>query len=219
LGFNSRNDIVFIDVKYGKGHLYLHTVPSAFANVNMLQNEKYDFGFRCLSYLPENSKVIWDEYQKQGTSGEDGEFQMMLNNPPLRIALYIILVGFLLFMLFRSKRIQRAIPIIKPPVNSSLEFMDTISNLYYRKRDFRTILLKRHAFFLDFIRKRYFMLTEVIDNEFVNILSAKSTMDRDKLNELFGIYKDLSTLAFIEVEPFIRYNSLLEEFYKTVKNK
>ena len=219
MAFNNKKDTVFIDVKYGKGHIYLHSVPSAFANVNMLQTGKYDFGFRCLSYLPKNSKIIWDEYQKQGSLGEGSDFKVMLNNPPLRVALYAILIGFLLFMLFRSKRIQRAIPIIKPPVNSSLEFLGTISNLYYRKNDFMTILIKRHAYFLDYIRKHYYMSTENIDNEFVNVLSAKSGMDKDRLSELFHIYKDLSTLAFIETQPFLRYNNLLEEFYRTVKNK
>lgn len=213
------NDTVFIDLTYGKGHIYLHTVPTAFANINMINLEKYDFGFRALSYLPQNSKIIWDEYQKQGAIGEGSDFKVMLSNPPLRIALYIILGGLLLFMIFRAKRTQRIIPVIKPPVNSSLEFLNTLSNLYYKKRDFHTIVEKRHAYFLDYIRKHYYMSTENIDNEFINVLSAKSGSDKDKLSELFLIYKDVSTLAFMPNESFLKYNSLLEEFYRTVKNK
>ena len=213
------NDTVFIDITYGKGHIFLHTVPTAFANINMINLEKYDFGFRCLSYLPQNSKIVWDEYQKQGAIGEGSDFKVMLSNPPLRIALYIILGGLLLFMIFRAKRTQRIIPVIKPPVNSSLEFLSTLSNLYYKKKDFHTIIEKRHAYFLDYIRKHYYMSTENIDNEFINILSAKSGGDKDKLSELFLIYKDVSTLAFMPNEAFLKYNSLLEEFYRSVKNK
>jgi len=217
LATNNVGDTIFIDVKYGKGHIFLHTIPTAFANVNMLQIPKYDFGFRCLSYLPENSKIIWDEYQKQGAIGEGSIFKMMLSNPPLRLALYLILGGFLIFMIFRAKRTQRIIPVIEPPVNSSLEFLGTISNLYYRKNDFRTILIKRHTYFLDFIRKHYYMPTECIDDEFVNVLSAKSGVSENKLKELFIIYKDLTTLAFIPNEAFLKYNSLLEEFYHSVQ--
>lgn len=219
LAFNNNKDTVFIDINYGKGHIYLHALPTAFANVNMLQTEKYDFGFRCLSYLPSNSKIIWDEYLKQGAINEGSTFRAMLNNPSLRIALYIVLSGLLLFMIFRAKRTQRVIPVINPPVNSSLEFLDTISNLYYRKSDFNTIVAKRHAYFLDFIRKNYYISTETTDNDFINILSAKSTMEKEKLNQLFALYKDMSTLAFISNEIFLKYNSLLEEFYKNVKNK
>lgn len=220
LAQGSNKDTVFIDIKYGKGHIYMHTLPSAFANVNMLQTDKYDFGFRCLSYLPRNSKIIWDEYQKQGLSGDnDSSFRVMLAHPPLKTALYIILLGFLLYMIFRAKRIQRIIPVIKPPVNSSLEFLGTVSNLYYRKKDYMTIAEKRHAYFLDFIRKHYYMPTENIDGDFVNVLSAKSGMEKQKLNELFSLYKDIIVLPYIANDIFLKYNSLLEEFYKSVKNK
>jgi len=219
LAMNNKKDTAFIDVQYGKGHIYLHTIPTAFTNLNMLHSRKYDFGFRCLSYLPENSKIIWDEYQKQGITGESGEFRVMLANPPLRTALYIILAGLLLFVIFRAKRTQRIIPVIKPPVNSSLEFLGTISNLYYRKNDFATITEKRHAYFLDFIRKHYYMHTEHIDTDFINVLSAKSGMDKDRLTELFNSHKDLVILPYAPNETFLKYNSLLEEFYKSAKNK
>ncbi len=219
LALNNVKDTVFIDISYGKGHIYLHTIPTAFANVNMLQTDKYDFGFRCLSYLPQNSKIVWDEYQKQGSIAEGSTFKVMLENPPLRTALYIILGGFLLFMIFRAKRTQRVIPVIQPPVNSSLEFLGTISNLYYKKKDLHTIVEKRHAYFLDFIRKNYYMSTENIDNDFTNVLSAKSGVDKDKLNELFLLFKDMTSLAYIPNETFLKYNHLLEEFYRNVKNK
>ncbi|NDV95673.1 hypothetical protein D0T84_12220 [Dysgonomonas sp. 521] len=220
LAFNSKNDTVFVEVQYGKGHIYLHTVPSAFANVNLLQTNKYDFAFRCLSYLPQNSKIIWDEYQKQGAVDDsDSIFRAMLKYPPLRIALYLILGGLLLFMIFRAKRTQRIIPVINPPVNSSLEFLGTISNLYYRKKDFRTIVEKRHAYFLDYIRKHYYMQTENINDEFLDVLSAKSGVERGKLNNLFILYRDMEILPYAPNEAFLKYNNLLEEFYRKVKSK
>ncbi|MDR2955335.1 MAG: hypothetical protein LBV43_09660 [Prevotella sp.] len=219
LARNNDGDTVFIDLQYGKGHFFLHTIPTAFSNINMLKPEKYDFGFRCLSYLPQNSKIIWDEYQKQGIRGEDNRLRVLLDNPPLRTGLYIILAGFLLFMIFRAKRTQRIIPVIKPLVNSSLEFLGTISNLYYRKKDYKTIGEKRQAYFLDFIRKHYYMSTENIDDEFLAVLSAKSGMEKEKLSELFYLYKDISILPYISNEMFLKYNSLLEEFYRNVKNK
>lgn len=219
LGFNTKWDTIFVDVTYGKGHFYLHTLPTAFANINQLQADKYDFAFRCLSYLPKTSKVIWDEYQKQGAVGENSEFRVIFDSVPLRIAFYIIIAGLLLFMIFRAKRTQRAIPVINPPVNSSLEFLSTISNLYYRKKDFKDIAEKRHAYLLDFIRKNYYLSTENINDEFVTVLSSKSGLEVEKLNSLFILYKDIATLAYISNDTFLKYNSLLEEFYKKAKNK
>ena len=219
LGFNAKWDTVFVDVNYGKGHFYLHTLPSAFANINQLRADKYDFAYRSLSYLPKTSKVIWDEYQKQGAVGENSEFRVIFDSVPLRIAFYIIIAGLLLFMIFRAKRTQRAIPVINAPVNSSLEFLSTISNLYYRKKDFKDIAEKRHAYLLDFIRKNYYLSTENINDEFVTVLSSKSGLEVEKLNNLFTLYKDIATLAYISNDTFLKYNSLLEEFYKKAKNK
>ena len=220
LAFNNKKDTVFLEVQYGKGHFYLHTIPSAFANVNLLQLNKYDFAFRCLSFLPQNSKIIWDEYQKQGgTDANSSIFKAMLSNPLLRIALYLILGGLLLFVIFRAKRTQRIIPVIKPHINSSLEFLGTISNLYYRKKDFKTIAEKRHAYFLDYIRKNYYMSTEKINDDFLDVLSAKSGVERDKLSNLFNLYNDIIILPHVSNDIFLQYNSLLEEFYRKVKNK
>lgn len=219
LAFNNSWDTVFLEVQYGKGHFYLHTIPSAFANINLLKTDKYDFAFRSLSYLPRTSNVIWDEYQKQGAIGEGSMFKVIFNSTPLRIALYLIFGGFLLFMIFRAKRTQRAIPVINPPVNSSLEFLGTISNLYYKKKDFKDIAEKRHAYLLDFIRKNYYMSTEHINEEFIKVLSAKSGLESDKLQELFTLYKDIAVLPYTSNDIFLKYNSLLEEFYRKAKNK
>jgi hypothetical protein len=170
--------------------------------------------------LPGNSNLIWDEYQKQGGIGDnDSIFRAMLREPALRKALYLILAGLLLFMIFRAKRTQRIIPVIKPHVNSSLEFLGTISNLYYRKKDFKTIVEKRHAFFLDYIRKHYYMPTENINDEFLDVLSAKSGVERSKLSSLFNACNDMLILPYAPNDIFLKYNSLLEEFYRKVKTK
>ncbi|WP_165021387.1 DUF4350 domain-containing protein [Dysgonomonas sp. ZJ279] len=219
LGQNKKGQSVFLQVKYGNGYFYLHSVPMAFTNLNILNLDKYDFAFRSLSYMPRSSKVIWDEYQKQGALGEQSMFRVILSSIPLTIALCISLLDFLLFMIFRAKRTQRIIPIINPPVNSSIEFLDTISNLYYRKKDFHAIAEKRQAYFLDYIRKNYYMSTEYIDSEFIQLLSTKSGAEKDTLNDIFAYYKDISTLYDVPNDMFLKYNSLLEDFYRTVKNK
>lgn len=217
LAKSNGHETVFIQVKYGNGSFFFHTVPNSFINYNQLDLKKYDFAYRSLSYIPKNNKILWDEYQTQGPI--NSIFREMFKSSPLIIALIIIIVGFLLFMIFRAKRTQRIIPIIKPPVNSSIEFLDTISNLFYKKRDMNAIANKRHAYFLDFIRKNYYMTTEHIDADFIKSLSAKSGMEEVKLNELFELYRDISTLYEIPSEKFLKYNSLLEEFYRKAKHK
>lgn len=221
LAKNNLGNTAFLQIKYGKGNLYLHMVPSAFTNINMLKKDKYDFGFRSLSYIPSYNKILWDEYQKQGLKGERNMFRVLLNDRSLQLALWISILGLLLYAIFGAKRKQRIIPIIKPPLNSSVEFLNTISNLYYRKRDYKSIINYRQLHFLDYIRKNYYMSTEDINEEFIKTLHAKSGMDKDKLKKIFQLYDNiiLHQNSNISNNLFLEYNNLLEEFYRETKNK
>jgi len=59
------------------------------------------------------------------------------------------------------------------------------------------------------------MQTENVDKDFINILSAKSGMDSTRLSQLFTTYKEIRVLPYMSNDAFLRYNSLLEEFYRT----
>lgn len=219
LGHNQQDIPNFIRIEYGDGYFYLHTMPVAFTNVKMLNTDQYDYGFRALSYLPRESEVIWDESQKQYPLDyrNDNIFKVIWRYPPLRAALLITLLGIALYMLFRSKRIQRIIPIVKPPKNSSLEFLDTISNLYFIKNDYQSIAENRYNFFLDTIRTRYYLRTEHIDNEFIQTLSLKSNVDIQTVERLFELYSYIHNSGDISNQTFISFNQLLEEFYRKSK--
>lgn len=63
------------------------------------------------------------------------------------------------------------------------------------------------------------MSTEKINDDFLDVLSAKSGVERDKLSNLFNLYNDIIILPYAPNDIFLQYNSLLEEFYRKVKNK
>lgn len=215
LAVSEGGNIVFARLKYGKGYIYLHTNPVAFTNYEMVKLHQYDYAFRCLSYLPRNSSVLWDEYQTQGAEYEKDMLREIWRSPALKWAYTLALIGIALFMLFRSKRIQRIIPTLKPPRNSSLEFLSTISNLYYAKRDYKAIAEKRYFYFLDKIRNNYYLSTEVIDSEFISALSLKSGVEASLLENLFYKYNKMNNSSYnISNNEFIELNDMLEEFYK-----
>jgi len=211
------NRIIFIKIKYGQGYIYLHSMPVAFSNVELLKLHKYDFAFACLSYLPKSDNIIWDEYLKQGRMGQYSSFRVVWDHPALLYAYYIALLGALLFILFRAKRTQRIIPVAEPPKNSSVEFMDTISNLYYKKQAYLSIVRKRHNYLLEIIRSHYFMQTENIDEAFKETLSMKSGVKKEVIDDIFGIYDSINPHYNITNSMLLKYNEKLEEFYKEMK--
>lgn len=211
------NRTIFMKIKHGEGYIYLHSMPVVFSNVELLKLHKYDFAFACLSYLPKSDNVIWDEYLKQGRVGQYSSFRVVWDHPALLYAYFIALAGGVLFILFRSKRTQRIIPVVEPPKNSSVEFLNTISNLYYKKQAYLSIVRKRHSYFLETIRSHYYMPTENVDESFKENLSMKSGVRKEIIDDIFKIYDSINPHYDITNTMLLKYNEKLEEFYRKMK--
>lgn len=55
-----------------------------------------------------------------------------------------------------------------------LAFLTTVSSLYYRQKDHRIMALKQIDFFLGEVRSKYHGQIQVLDEEFVRLLSERS---------------------------------------------
>lgn len=216
LGKNSRDSVNFLSIQFGKGTFYLHCIPQAFTNFYVLKPETADYAFKAFSYLPV-ATVYWDEYQKQGRIGEGSMFRFIYSQPPLEWAFYIAIVGILLFVFFEGKRRQRLIPIVAPPRNTSLEFVETVGNLYYQQRDHSNIAHKKVAYFLAQIRQQFYLQTNTLDNEFKEALAQKSGIDIQKINDLFVLVEQTLNLGYLSEHQLIQLNNQLEEFYQNAR--
>lgn len=214
LGTTLEGSPSFIQIKYGLGYFYLHTVPRAFTNITMLNIRTYVYGFKCLSVLPKNQDIVWNESIKDGKHEKTDRslLSVILKHPSLKWGFILLLVGLFLFMLFRGKRMQRVIPIIKKKPNTTLEFLDTLSNMYYRKKDYHSSMKKRQAYFLEFIRTNYYMQTENTDKKFIQILSRKSKVPESTIERIFELYN--VPKEAIDIDYYINYNKELENFYR-----
>ena len=79
--------------------------------------------------------MIWDAYHTLGRQEAQTPLRVILQYPALKWALYLLLAGALCYVLFRARREQRPIPVIHPPENKMLEFIATVSSLYYKQKE------------------------------------------------------------------------------------
>lgn len=178
LGRDGRGEANFIRVRIGSGMAYLHAVPMAFSNISMLNGNNAKYVSDVLSYLPKHpSRLVWDDYFSAGRSGATTPLRVILTRPALRVGYFTALITVILFILFRSKRRQRIIPVIPPPRNTTMEFVDTIGQLYLNKSNHRDIALKMIQQFLEHVREHYRLPTGMLDAEFAARLAQRSGMD------------------------------------------
>ena len=214
LGRNEQGQVNFIQHTYKSGgSLYIHTSPLAFSNFFLLHKSNNSYYDQVLSYLPKSiSHIQWDDYFRYGR--QFSTFQVIMENPGLRAAFWIVLLIFALIFLFDSKRKQRIIPKRPPLKNASLDFVKTVGRLYYQYRDNRNLALKMTAHLMDHIRTRYNLSSFTMDERFVFTLADKSGYDATALQKLIYQAKMIQDSPQISDEELMEFNKLTEAFYK-----
>ncbi|MEM1321463.1 MAG: DUF4350 domain-containing protein [Bacteroidota bacterium] len=233
LGYFDGEYINFCSFKHGKGTVYLHTTPLAFTNIRLLEKEGKDYAAQVLSHL-EKGPIYWDNYSRideevsrrrnQSSSGSggsrlstEGPLKYVLSQPPLAWAWYLTLALTLFYLLFRTKRRQRVIPVLEPNANTSMEFISTIGSLYFLRNDHKKLSRQKMKLFLAYIRERYHLPTNQLNDEFVNRLVAHSEVPKSVIEQILLYYKNIKNAASVTEKTLIDFHIEMDKFYKNCK--
>lgn len=206
----------FIKIPFGTGQIYLHTEPKIFTNYNLLKENRYQYVEEVLSYLPEND-VFFDSYTKIQTPyspdvEKESNLSWFLQQQSFRWAWYTAVIFGILFMIFHAKRRQRIIKIIHPLQNTSVAFVKTVSNLYFETKDHKNLIDKKITYFLEKIRTDFHLNTQVLDEEFINRLAAKSGKKAEDVKNLIHYIRWLKTQENVSEAQLIKLNKFIEAF-------
>jgi hypothetical protein len=208
----------FIRVRYGKGFIYLHNQPEVFTNVALLsENSSSDYVAHILSYIPPDRPVVWfvkDQTRDAGEPVNESALSVIFRYPALRATWLLFIYGMLLYLLFNAKRRQRVVPVIKPLRNTTVEFVQTIGNLYFQEGNTPDIVEKKIIYFLDHVRHRYYLDTGKLDDSFAEKLQGKSGKDRELIDSILYFINDFERKRFAIQVDLIKLNNLIEEFWK-----
>ncbi len=216
LGKNEKGNVNYLRIKYGDGNFFLNTVPLAFTNYHLLNSNNNEYVYKALSHLPVQ-QTFWDDYYKLGNKFSASSLQYILSQPSLKWAYYIILASILLFIFFYGRRKQRIIPVIPPLANTTVEFVETVGNLYYQQKDFKNIAEKKISFFLDYIRNKYFIKTSSFDEETIQKIADKSSLSTGKIKSILKEIGRINNSQKITEEELVNINYQIEKFYERTK--
>lgn len=219
--YNIENDDelpILISQPFGKGQFIISATPHLFSNYNMVTVDGYKYISTAFSYLP-NQHTYWDEYYKPNKKGfSSSPLRYVLSQKALKWAVYITLFSLIFYIIFKSKRLQRIIPVIKPLPNLNVDFAKTIGMLYYHKRDNADIAKKRVKYCLSYIRKKYYLNTNILDQSFTENLISKSRMEKDDATILVNYMNTAQNSNNISDEVLLRLNQFIDQFYQISKN-
>ncbi|MBP7738898.1 MAG: hypothetical protein KA369_23210 [Spirochaetes bacterium] len=211
LGVNERKGANFIRIRHGRGAFYLSALPYAYTNFNMLSGNNAEYVFRSLSYLPVR-RTIWDEHYKSSVAAPATPLRYVLSREPLSWAYYTAMAGLVLFMLFKARRRQRAIPVILPPANAALDFATTVGRLYHQRGDHRDIAEKKILYFYDCLYS--WIQADALHRGgiFYKEVARRSGVPEDRVRRLFEDIDALLLRKSLSDGELQRLNAMIEDF-------
>ena len=141
-------------INHGKGKIIVSVVPSMFSNYGVIYCDGTTLALRMMSQLEPYPVIRLDLAAKTEEAGvSESPLRYVLSQPPMKWAIWLIIVTVILAMVFTARRRQRVIPVIAPPVNRALEMVKHIGSLYFQRHDNADLMAKKYQFFVEEVRK------------------------------------------------------------------
>ena len=190
------DSINLVKVKVGEGYLYLHCSPVLFTNAQLDKKDVFGYCQKLFEDI-EYTDIYYDELKYQFLNREDSGhgradqsyFMYIYKNKALKWAFVFLLVGVLVFLLTGIKRKRKAIEVVEPLTNSSIEFSKTIARLYWLNPNHKRMAEQKMKMFLFEVRKRYGLPTHTLNEDFKERFIAKTGLTGKYVNRLFDAYR------------------------------
>jgi hypothetical protein len=196
----------------------INTQPELFTNYYLVNDTTYTYAFNCLNVLNNKQPTWWDEYYKAGRIESGSSLEFIFSQPSLRLSWYIFLITMILYALFESKRRQKAIAIIAPVQNDSLEFVKILGGFYFKTSEHRNMAEKKWRFLTEYIRSKYNINYDRKDTTFAEKLSRKSGYPLDEVTAMLNMAIDYLRRDSMTEEELMQLNHSINKFYNYTKN-
>ena len=184
----------FISIPYGKGKIFLHLNPSVFMNYQLLREDGAHYLREVLTCLdqPHIQWLTFAKYKSVGYSDSDGEnpasmdlLKELSKNPAFRWGFIFAVFGWLLYLVFRSKRKHPVIPVVEDHKNTGFSYVDTLAGIFYDKNHSNKILKIMLQNFNQAVLEHFYVDLNNKDNKAAILsLSKKSNVPTEEIETL-----------------------------------
>ena len=213
LAITQQNKACLISTSIGKGKLYLMSAPDIFGNYFIVNHKNKELAYTLLSVL-KNKTFIWDEYYKTYNEKNESFLKLIFESDSLYAAYLLLIFTIIVYMITEGRRRQRAIPVIDPVTNTTLEFINVISHVYYNSKNHQSIALEKIKYFYETIRTKFHVNTNQINETLINEISVLSGIEFKIINQLFNYCEKIKTIHEISEYDLIELNRQITNFNK-----
>ncbi len=215
LSVNEDNNAVLLCTSMEKGKLYLMCVPDVFTNYFIVNHPNRYYTYGILSKITQNTKtILWDEYYKNYNKKNTPVFKLIFENDSLYTAYLLLIFTIITYMIFDGRRRQRAIPTIEETKNTTLEFVEVVSHVYFNSGNHHHIAIERIKYFYDSIRNRFGIAVNEVNEDFINNIVQLSGNSEQSVRQLFKYCEKLLKSNTANEFDLIELNRQINNFNK-----
>ncbi|MGV6832677.1 MAG: DUF4350 domain-containing protein [bacterium] len=212
--FEEEDKINFVKIAHGEGEVLLHLQPVVFTNYSLLKNNNAKYAEAVLRYIPDGT-IYFDSRNKKREQLSSNVLRFIFSQPTLKWAWLTAIFSLIVFVIFNAKRKQRIVRVIPPVENTTVAFTKTIGNLYYETKDHQNLIDKKITYFLEYLRRVYYIDTEFLNESFTKKLAQKTGQDKDFIHRLVKLIVNLRAKSEPQESDLITLNKTLEKFFNS----
>lgn len=217
-----------IELKHGKGSMFMTTNPELFQNVQVKRADGSKYAQQLIKMLPKDQSVYYlefarlsDNYGNYDVDEQDGGegkretsyLKVIFENKTLLKAFLFGILGVLIFLIFRSKRMRPEVPYMEPKKDMTKAFMETITSIYFSKRNPHGMLNLQRRNFYAMVQKHFFIdLNRREDDRPLLALSEKSDVDINEIRRLIGVL-EAKEATNVSDETIVNVHKWKNDFY------
>lgn len=212
----------FIKVNVGSGSVVFSLQPSLVTNYFLMHDKNMASLEKELSYSNYYQEhVYWDEFYKyqdyRQSESDFSEWQVLMRYPAMRWAVWLAVLLLIMYILFEGKRRQRIIPDKPVLANNSMEFVNALGQLYYHQHDNGNLGRKIVQQWLEFIRTRYYLNTNYLNDTFINTLAHKSGISLETVRTIVESIHHIQLSDQISDDELKKFYKNIQAFYLNTK--
>ena len=201
-------------VRVGAGMVVVSSTPLAFSNAALVgEGDGAAYASAVLASLP-RQPVLWDDYKKPYRSQAQTPLRYVVNSPGLAGAYWLLLALGVLFLLFRGRRWQRAIPVVTPPPNAQREFAQTVGRLHFTHGDTARLAERAERVLLDKLRTRLRMVDPDFSEETARRAARRAGIGETEAVALFARIRRLQKTSNPSGADLVDLDARVDRFFR-----
>jgi len=211
--------VLMASFPFGKGRLFYHIKKDLFYNYSYRQPQMFEYTQKIFSHFDPQHVYLLNPITiySSGNPGKKNPLEFIMSQPALKAAYYLLILGTLLYVIFGGKRKQKIIPVTAKNKNTSLEYIETVSQLFYQQGQHEKLVAHMKNIFHHKMFKKFYVVPD--DPNYVKVLAKKSKISATELQYIMDRFKNLDDDFSFRGDQLVSLNRRLESIYKEIETK